>query len=220
MKAWSYSSLSNFETCPHQYYRLRVKKDIVEEQGEAAAWGDRVHKALENRIRDKDPLPDWAAPWEPLVAKLDKFGKRVAAEVPVAITRAFKPTGFWDDDCWFRAKIDVVVYGTRALDGDWKTGKVKEDFDQISLSAAALMHTCPEISSVLGKYWWLKFNKSSQKEIRREDIPIIWQDFIPRVSRLEAAYEKDRWLCKPSGLCNGWCPVKDCTHWRPPRPRR
>ena len=64
MKAWSYSMLTAFETCPHQFYRVRVLKDVVEEQGEAALWGDRVHKALENRVRDQEPLPEWAAQWE------------------------------------------------------------------------------------------------------------------------------------------------------------
>ena len=115
--------LTAFETCPHQFYRVRVLKDVREEQNAEALWGDRVHKALENRVRDKDPLPDWAAQWESIAAKFDRFGDRVACEVPVGITKAFKPCGFWDDECWFRAKIDVVVYGRRALDGDWKTGK-------------------------------------------------------------------------------------------------
>lgn len=217
MKAWSHSMLTAFETCAHQFYRVKVLKDVVEQQGEAALWGDRVHKALETRVRDKTPLPDWAAQWESLAAKFDPFGDRVACEVPVGITKNFKPVGFWDSDCWFRAKIDVVVYGRRTLDGDYKTGKIKDDFNQVALSAAALMHGDPGIDSVLGRYYWLAHGKSSTKEIRRDEVPAIWQEFIPRVARLEAAHDNDRWPKKPSGLCNGWCLVKDCEYWKPKR---
>jgi hypothetical protein len=45
--AWSFSSLSNFENCPKQFYHTRVAKDVATTQGEAALWGDRVHQYLE-----------------------------------------------------------------------------------------------------------------------------------------------------------------------------
>jgi hypothetical protein len=41
----------------------------------------------------------------------------------------------------------------------------------------------------------------------REQLPEIWNEFLPRLSRVAAAYEDDKWLPKPSGLCKNWCPV-------------
>ena len=43
----SHTSMSCFATCPRQYEAKYVTKEVKFEQGEAAAWGDEVHKALE-----------------------------------------------------------------------------------------------------------------------------------------------------------------------------
>jgi len=48
--AWSHSALNDYLTCPKQFFHKRVAKDCREEQGEAALWGDRVHKFFEMRI--------------------------------------------------------------------------------------------------------------------------------------------------------------------------
>ena len=31
------------------------------------------------------------------------------------------------------------------------------------------------------------------------------------------AFKTDTWQPRPSGLCNGWCPVKTCEFWQPKR---
>lgn len=215
MKAWSYSSLSKFETCPYQYYRVKVTQDIVEPPTEATDWGKKVHLALEERVRDKKPLPDWAKQWEPLAAKFDRYGGRVFCELEIGLTKDFKPTGFHESNAWYRGVIDVGVSGVTAYLGDYKTGKIKEDHDQLKLFAATYMCSNDFVESCKTKYLWLKYGVSSTLDIRRDEVPAIWQEFIPRVSRLEAAFDKDKWLKKPSGLCRGWCPVRDCEHWKP-----
>ena len=56
-KAWSYSSLNAFETCPRRYQLTRVTKEVVERQHEASIYGNRVHKHLENYANKKRGLP-------------------------------------------------------------------------------------------------------------------------------------------------------------------
>ena len=41
--AHSYSSIKLFENCPLRYYRQRIKKDVVDEGGEASKHGERIH---------------------------------------------------------------------------------------------------------------------------------------------------------------------------------
>lgn len=214
MKAWSYSSLNKFETCAYQYYRTKVVKDIVEPDTEATIWGTKVHLALEERVRDKKPLPDWGKHWEPIAARFDRFGDKVFCERKLALTQAFQPTDFFADDCWYRGVIDLGVTLKTSLVFDYKTGRMKDDHDQLELFAASFMASEPIVESCRTGYIWLKDNKITQREIHRDETPLIWQKFLPRVARLEAAYDKDRWPCKPSGLCKGWCPVKDCEFWR------
>ena len=55
--AWSYSSINLFKQCPQKYYRIRVKKDIVEPESEAMRYGTEVHKAAEDYIKDGTPVP-------------------------------------------------------------------------------------------------------------------------------------------------------------------
>jgi len=219
MKAWSFSSLTAFETCAYQFYRVKVIKNITEKPTEATDWGKRVHAALEERVRDKTPLPEWAAQWEPLASKFDRHGDSVFCELQLGLTRSFKQTGFFDDDCWYRGIVDVGIDGSHAFLGDYKTGKIKESHDQLKLFAATYMCSHEYVKSCDTKYFWLKHKKTTQLVVPREAVPVIWQEFLPRVRRLELAHENDKWPKNPSGLCNGWCPVKDCSFWKPPRNR-
>jgi hypothetical protein len=99
-----------------------------------------------------------------------------------------------------------------ALNYDWKTGKVKNDTQQLQLSSAILMHTHDDIQKVTSGYIWLAANKITDEKFKRDDLPAIWQEFLPRVARMERAFEQDEWKKHPSGLCRGWCPVKSCAH--------
>jgi hypothetical protein len=48
--AWSFSALSNFVTCPHQYHEVRVLENYKDEPGEVALWGTYVHKCIEDLV--------------------------------------------------------------------------------------------------------------------------------------------------------------------------
>ena len=56
-KAWSYSALTAFETCPRRFELTRVTRQVKEPQTEATIWGNEVHKALELFAKDGKPLP-------------------------------------------------------------------------------------------------------------------------------------------------------------------
>jgi len=206
--AWSYSSLTAYETCPKRYYLTRVSKEATEPQTEATIWGNAVHKALELRIKDKAPLPKGMEGYEPFCARIEKSKGQVFTETRFALTRNLTPTGWMAKDCWVRGIVDVGIdAGAKAAALDWKTGKPKEDSAQLMLFAAFLMHSRPYIESVSTGFIWLKEGKLTKNVYTREQLPEIWQEFMPRVQRLEYAYERSKWEAKPSGLCKSWCPV-------------
>lgn len=215
--AWSHSALTKFETCPRQFYLTRITKQVKEPPTEHADWGNAVHKALELRVRDKTPLPEGMQQWEYLAAEFDRY-EGVQTEQQIALTRNLETTGWFDKDVWCRSILDISVVGRRkAFAGDWKTGKVKPDNDQLKLFAAVLMQLNPELDQVNTAFIWLAHDKVSTNVFTRQQLPEIWEEYTQRAGRIQLAAEKDRWIPKPSGLCKGWCPVgKDfCEFWQP-----
>lgn len=210
--AWSYSALSSYETCPHRHYRTRVAKDIVEKESEQMRWGNEVHKALELRVRDGEPLPDTMSKWEPLINKLLKRKGKAVAEQQLCLTSSLAPTDWFGRDSWCRGIVDFCVFdGDKALALDWKTGKPKNDHDQMMLFAALIFHHYPEVERVTTGYVWLAHgNKISSKTFFRSGLNDIWREFLPRVKRFQIAHDTSKWEKKPSGLCRAWCPVLDC----------
>ena len=205
---WSFSSLTAFETCPKRYYLTRVAKKIQEPQTEATIWGNRVHKALEERIRDGKELPVTIAGYESIAAKIANSKGQVLVEQRMSLTASFKPVDWWDKKAWCRGVVDVGVVGTTsAVLLDWKTGKRKFDLDQLKLFAGMAFAHYPEVEKVKTGFVWLKDNAMDREEFTREQVGEIWETFLPRVERLNLAYANDRWPARPSGLCANWCPV-------------
>jgi len=208
MPPWTYSQLEAFESCPYKFYRLKVLRDVVEEQGPHAEWGVRVHSAFENYIVNGEPMPDGMAHWEGLAAKLAKLPGRKAAEQKFAVDKNFEPTD-WSQS-WSRGIADLVVLkGDKAVVADYKTGRRKPS-EQLDLYACYVFAHYREVSVVTTAYIWLKDRKIDRQTIHRDEAPVVWQKLLPRVRKLEIAYENDTWPQRPSGLCRGWCPVVDC----------
>lgn len=217
MQPWTFSQLEKFETCPRQFYHVRVKRDIIEPPTEHTIWGERVHTALEHRVVDGTPLPEGMQQWEPLAQKLCVLPGHKYAEQKLAITNSFQPTDWRGSDAWSRGIADLIVVNRRAAATfDYKTGKRKPS-GQLSLYAGYIFAHYPEVDEVQTGFIWLKEKKIDKERFTREDVPVIWKGFLPRVNKLEAAYERDAWPARPSGLCKGWCPVKTCDFYVKPK---
>lgn len=212
--AWSWSALNAFETCPHQFYRLRVARDIKEKESPALLEGNRQHKAFERRLKDKAPLPADLKRWEPMCKKIEAAPGELLVEHKVALTADLKPTTFFAKDVWVRGVFDVAIVRDNFVRiGDWKTGKRKKENEQLKLFAALAHAAFGGVRKIKTSFWWLPAAKADNEEFDAEAVPLIWQEFEPRVERMREAYEEDVWQKRPSGLCRGWCPVKDCEHW-------
>ena len=209
-RAWSYSALTAFETCPRQFYLLKVAKEVKEEESEAIRWGNEVHKALELRIKDKTPLPREMARYERLVRALEAKPGELLAEEKVAVTEDFEKVAFFDRSVWLRCILDVQLRhpdGRTLFVGDWKTGKRKPDDDQTALFAALSMSLDERLERVVAAYIWLKEDRMDSYVYERAHLSSLWNRFLPRVERLYIAHERDAWPARPSGLCRKWCPV-------------
>jgi hypothetical protein len=211
--------LNAFETCAWRYYQISVIKEVTEKQSPQMAEGNRVHKALENRIKDRTPLPDDLKIHERIVIRMEKAaeGGNIVAEQKMALDENFQPVSYFSKNppVWVRGITDVTIErGDKAAVFDWKTGKRDPVTAQLRLTAAMTFAHRPHINEIRNAFLWLKTGEVDPETFHRKDVASLWQEFLPRVARLEAAHATDRWPKKPSGLCRDYCPVphSKCEH--------
>lgn len=211
--AWSYSALTGFETCPRQHHEMRIKKAWPDPPGEAQQWGIEVHKHIENRIGMGRQMPDYLNYVEPIIQKFEQTKGVTQPEYKLALNAEFKPVEFFAKDAWVRAVGDVVkVHGNVAFACDWKSGKYREGDGQLKLQSAVMFATYPHVERIGIVYAWLKDKRTTVRTFERAQVPEIWQEFLPRVKRMEIAIANNDFPPNPSGLCRKHCAVLSCEH--------
>ena len=207
---YTFTMLQAYRNCGHAMYRRYIKKDQPYVETPQMKWGNDVHSAFEQRVGAGKPLPETMQQWEGFAAALD--GRGAVVEQKLAVTKEGRATGFWDNDCWFRGKVDVVMLkDDRVYIRDWKSGSGKyEDPFELETSALLVKAKYPEIEFARGDYVWLKDNKVGQAyDLSR--FASTWAELNRLVALIEADRASGEFEKKRSGLC-GWCSVKDCEH--------
>lgn len=211
---WSYSVLGSFEDCPFRHYEVKVAKTSFESPSPQMTWGNEVHKALELAVKNNAPLPE-TMPYGHIIDKLKAaaVGGVIEAEQKMALDRNHTPVTYFAKDVWVRGITDVtIVKGNNCFIGDYKTGKPTPASAQLKLCAAMVLHHKPWIKRITTSFLWLKTGGQLSENYTRDDLPAIWQEFYPRVQRLEHALAENKWPKRPSGLCREYCPVRKCEH--------
>ena len=218
---WSFSSWSAYQTCPRQFYELRIVKSIVEPPSHQIIWGNEVHKSLEDLAKLGTPVPKTMQHMEPVVQRLLSAPGENHAEMELACDENLKPTGFWDKETWVRGKGDLVkLNGTKGAVFDYKTGKKKPNSLQLDLMAVLAFAKFPTLETLSTCFVW--FQDPSRPTIaryHRDRAPALLEQFIPGVEDMLWSYAEDVWPAKPSGLCRpnprtgfAGCPVTSCPH--------
>lgn len=216
---WSYSSLSDFKNCPRQFYEKRVAKSVKEAPSQQMIWGNEVHKHFENRQKLGTPLPDSLRDHEPYMQKLEGLGAEESfTERKIGIGTDGKPCTFFARNVWWRGVIDYGARkGTTMLLVDYKTGKVKNNFEQLAMFGLHSFLQHPEVVSIDVEFYWTQTMGTSTANFQRSKMADLWGMFSPDLRQMKEAYEADLWQPRQSGLCRGWCPVQDCEFWQPKR---
>lgn len=217
-KAWSFSALDDFINCPKAYYEKKVIKSVQEEQSEQMLWGNTVHKAFEDRLSDGVVLPAALEEHEPYLRRLEDMPGKSFTERKVAMNKRLQICGYFDRDVWNRGVIDFTkVSEAEALVVDYKTGKQHFKTKQLKLFALYIFALHPDVQRVDTRFYWTQTLTATGEQYRRREIPDLWAEFVPDLRQWAQAFKEDIWQERPSGLCNGWCPVRDCRNWKPKR---
>jgi hypothetical protein len=214
-KPWSHSALEQFKNCPRAYHAHRVDKSVPYVEGPEAAYGNMVHKAFEDRVRDGKPLPADLQLHETYLARLASLPGQIYVEREIAVNRKLQPCGYWDEDVWYRAKIDYLnINDGRARIVDYKTGKPHQKLLQLFEYILFTMIVFPEVETAYAEYYWTKAPEcptgTGGAWPRERVLKETWPMLLPDLKQMAEAYKLDVWQPRPSGLCKRHCAVTDC----------
>jgi hypothetical protein len=216
---WSYSSLKTFEQCPKKYYHLKVVKDVKDEGSEATLYGQELHKAAEDYIKEGKPIPPKFGYIQETVDAIKNIPGEKHCELKLGVRKndtGYEPCGFFDKDVWWRGIGDVIVVQDElAFSLDYKTSKNAKyaDLKQLDILAAALFTHFPQVKKIKSALAFVVSNEFIHKEHFAEMRDSYFATFEPDLDRLATAQETGVWNTNTGPLCK-FCPVVSCEHNR------
>ena len=214
-KPWSYSRVKSFETCPFQYYHLKVIKTYQEPETQAMIYGNLFHEAAEEYIRDGTPLPDKFLYAKDALDALDKLPGKKLCEYKMGLLPDLTACEFDDPDVWYRGIADLTILNKdKARVIDYKTGKSAKyaDMGQLELMALATFAHFPTVDRAQTALMYVVSNEFISDSYLRSDIPALWEKWLTKHAAFEKAHKRDVWNKRPSGLCKAHCMVLECAH--------
>ena len=191
--AWSYSSIKTFEQCPKKYYHLKVLKDIKDSGSQATIYGQEVHQAAEDYVKDGTPIPE-------------KF-----AYIRKVVERIAKQKG--DKYTEHKMGLKKTEDGNTAYSIDYKTSKNARyaDTKQLDLVAGGLFVEFPEVDTIKSALLFVVSGDLIRKNHYREHMSKYINTFEPTLDRLDTAEQTAVWNAVSGPLCR-FCPVVSCEH--------
>ena len=122
MIPWSFSRLTDFETCPYRF-QLKYIEKLPEAPNPAAERGTEIHKQYENFALNKGPCPSEF--FKPRLEHFLKYNPKWSIETEWAFDKEWKPCSWFDNATWVRIKPDLHIQHSIAgcTVVDYKTGK-------------------------------------------------------------------------------------------------
>lgn len=206
--AWSHSRVEDYRKCPYMLYHKAVLKDVPFKQTPQMAEGERIHKALEFKVRDGTPMPAKYSKYEPLAASIANAPGHTLCEYKITLDAGLRSTGWFSPDAWLRVIIDVMkINGDVGFMGDYKTGQsMKFNEHQLKLFAAAGFIAFPQVNKWTTAYIWTEFNVLDPAVYTRDQFPEIWKELMVTPDEMQRSYVMNHWPAKTGHHCK-WCDV-------------
>lgn len=219
----SFTSISEYYNCPRKMHEKRILKMHPFVETEATRYGNRLHKAFENRIKYGRALPDEFAVYEPLMESVENTPGDKFVEMKLGIDKKGQPTKFFGNDVWFRGAGDLVIVDHENRIGfyyDWKTGKSFKpqyiESEQLRDNALMMFAHFPDIDTVYAALMYTQHDKmfpeDGPMEYKRADFDTYMDSLLNEAAPVEESLKTGEWPENPNPLC-GWCPCTTCPHW-------
>jgi hypothetical protein len=218
-QAWSYSSIKTFDQCPKKYFHLKVAKDVKDTGSEAMVYGNLVHKAAEDYVRDGTPIPAEYAYMQPILDALRNITGEKHCELKLGVAydgQQYTSSDFFGHDAWWRGIADLlIVQGERGFLVDYKTGKNAKYADptQLDLLAGAVFTHYPQVTHLKSGLLYVVSGEFIKKEHTAKNRTSYLAVFDDSLEKLVVAEQTGVWNPVSGPLCK-FCPVHSCPHNR------
>lgn len=217
--AYSYSAIRLFQQCPKAFKLERILK-FPQLPSKERDDGRLVHDAIagytkhlwENKLASDvtwEHLTDDLALSPEAEELMEDFARQFAlnldtfkgAEIEIAINEKGERVDWWDDDVFFRAKIDRLdVDENRVLITDYKTSHIIElDKLQLKIYAWLVNFLNPERDTFLVKNHFLRFRVEKGGEIPLSKVKLVGDEVKKFIDVIEA---EKKFEAKPGSHCS------------------
>lgn len=204
----SYSSTKDFQACKARYFHKHIAKDAERESSPALDYGNRVHKAFEDYLKNGISFPADICHYQ-VFADATAFPLDRLVEHRLAVRADGTACGFYDEDRFWNCKIDLTLMNDiTCLILDWKTGNEREDPFELAVQAVLLSAHFPGLEIFKGRYVWLKNSKVGALH-NLTDVKRTWAEMQAIGAQINRHTKQNYWPEEENPLC-GWCPVRQC----------
>lgn len=214
LTAFSFSRLEGYETCPKKHHALNIAKSHKDQDNEFTIWGTEVHGAFKDYIKSKGKkmLPLAMRQHKAMLDQIMKAPGEFVCEQQIAIDANYKQCEWFSKDTYCRVISDLTIMnGTHAVMFDWKTGKMKDGFDQLRLAAAVMFLIAEELETISMHYVWTQSKKLTSDKMTRDEMPAVWANLHPRLVAYQNAHANMVFEARKGKHCN-YCPVGECPY--------
>jgi hypothetical protein len=202
----SYSRLRDLKTCPKMFYHKHILRDCPDRpENDALRYGNYVHKAIEDHVRDGKELPQGLARIKDIIIALRRGAESCLAEPPYALDKNWEPCQPTDwNRAWLRTKIDLAVRRARyGFHVDWKTGKPQNsDNIQLAISSAVMALWHPELEEIDACFFYTQTMKKSETiHLRRSDVSKIMDIVVKKAEDIDYRLVQGDWPATPNYTC-------------------
>tara|TARA_R110000772_G_scaffold2839_1_gene10316 strand:- start:28473 stop:29147 length:675 start_codon:yes stop_codon:yes gene_type:complete len=203
VKAWSYSALALFESCPRQFKYRKIDK-LPEPKAPAMARGIAIHNEAAKFLEGKtDVIPESCKLFEDQFRELRDMNPIV--EQQWSFTKGYKSVSWFDKKTHLRIILDAgAEYSDNTAECiDHKTGKYREgDHDvydeQMDLFAAGMMLRNRLLTSVTTRLWFLDAGEEVIREVSRAQAMLKLDELEDRA---DIMLNTERFPPNPSWKC-------------------
>ncbi len=203
VKAWSYSALALFESCPRQFKYRKIDK-LPEAKAPAMVRGIKIHNEAAKFLEGKlDKVPDSCMLFEDQFWELRDMNPIV--EQQWAFTKGYKPVSWFDKRVKLRIVMDVgLEYSDNTGECiDHKTGKYRPDDhdvydEQMDLFAAGMFKRNPFLTDVTTRLWFLDAGEEVIREVSKDQALLKLDELEDRA---DVMMTTERFPPSPSWKC-------------------